>query len=151
MLPPKYLVTGVRFLSRSTSPAGYYLQVHGTPYDLQTGKLNPEDSMWFIGGDWKYSKRLDYERDRIEIKILNHDDPVRCNGYNYDQTTNKFIQFQHSSVTKDAGQSTIPYIDAQPVEIYPPFPLSGIGLFYREKADCGGYIAPRIFAMDITQ
>ncbi|KAK0087198.1 hypothetical protein PV325_001567 [Microctonus aethiopoides] len=151
MLPPKYLVTGVRFLSRSTSPAGYYLQVHGTPYDLQTGKLNPEDSMWFIGGDWKYSKRLDYERDRIEIKILNHDDPVRCNGYNYDQTTNKFIQFQHSSVIKDAGQSTIPYIDAQPVEIYPPFPLSGIGLFYREKADCGGYIAPRIFAMDITQ
>lgn len=61
------LHSGVRFVSRSTPPAGYYLQVHGTPFDLQTGKLNPESSVWFVGGDWEFSKRSDYERDRYML------------------------------------------------------------------------------------
>ncbi|KAK0080533.1 hypothetical protein PV325_013796, partial [Microctonus aethiopoides] len=51
----------------------------------------------------------------------------------------------------DGGQSTVPFIEAQSVETYSPFALSGIGLFYRRKDGCGGYIAPRLFTIDISQ
>lgn len=60
---------GVRFASRKGSPEGFFLQVHGTPFDIQTGKLNPEDGVWFVSGDWEFSKRQDYERDRYVFYI----------------------------------------------------------------------------------
>ncbi|KAK0179591.1 hypothetical protein PV327_005329 [Microctonus hyperodae] len=151
MLPPKHVVTGVRFASRQNSPAGFFLEVHGTPFDIQTGKLQPKDGTWFISGNWEFSKRPDYERDRIKIKMDIPTNPTKCKGYNYNRETNQFVQFHHSDVREDAGQSTVPFIDAQPVEIYPSFPLGGIGLFYRSQFGCGGYIAPRLFAIDITQ
>lgn len=77
--------------------------------------------------------------------------PTKCKGYIYYRETNEYIQFHHSNVIADAGQSTVPFIDAQPVEIYPSFPLGGIGLFYRSRFGCGGYIAPRLFAIDMSQ
>ncbi|KAK0098477.1 hypothetical protein PV326_008075 [Microctonus aethiopoides] len=151
MLPPKYAVTGVRFASRKGDPAGFFLQVHGTSFDIQTGKLNPEDGTWFVSGNWEFSTRPDYKRDRIEIEMNIPTNPTQCKGYHYDRETNKFIQFHHSDVIEDAGQSTVPFIDAQPVDIYPSFPLGGIGLFYRNQFGCGGYIAPRLFAIDMSQ
>ncbi|KAK0179942.1 hypothetical protein PV327_005637 [Microctonus hyperodae] len=150
MLPPKYVVTGVQFLSRYENPDGFYLQIHGTPFDLKTGHLNPQDSNWFVA-DPDSSGNSDYSRNRFRLNTNNLDDPTRCNEYNYDRTTNYYIRFQHSSVLKDGGQSTVPFIDAQPAETYPPFPLGGIGLFYRNKEGCGGYITPRIFTIDISQ
>ncbi|KAK0179941.1 hypothetical protein PV327_005636 [Microctonus hyperodae] len=150
MLPPKYAVTGVNFRYRSQSPQGFYLQVQGTPIDLATGDLIVADAEWFIATP-NFINTPDYERQRVEINVKNLDNPTRCKDYNYDRTSNNYIKFYHSSVTKDAGQSTVPFIDAQPVETYPPFPLGGIGLFYRNKEGCGGYIAPRIFTIDISQ
>ncbi|KAK0172157.1 hypothetical protein PV328_005507 [Microctonus aethiopoides] len=149
MLPPKYAVTGVRFRSRSQSPEGFFLQVLGAPIDLETGRLNIIKANWYSANPI-LSKTKSYERNRIEINVKNLDDPIRCKGYDYDKTANNYIKFYHSSVLKDGGQSTVPFIDAQPVETYPPFPLGGIGLFYRSKDGCGGYITPRIFTIDIS-
>ncbi|KAK0094773.1 hypothetical protein PV326_010049 [Microctonus aethiopoides] len=149
MLPPKYAVTGVRFRSRSQSPEGFFLQVLGAPIDLETGRLNIIKANWYSANPI-LSKTKSYERNRIEINVKNLDDPIRCKGYDYDRTANNYIKFYHSSVLKDGGQSTVPFIDAQPVETYPPFPLGGIGLFYRSKDGCGGYITPRIFTIDIS-
>ncbi|KAK0089796.1 hypothetical protein PV325_005422 [Microctonus aethiopoides] len=149
MLPPKYAVTGVRFLTRQNHPEGFYLQIQGTPFDLKTGQLITEDATWFIAHP-DISPNSDYDRDRFRINTENLDDPTRCTGYNYDRTINNYIRFYHSSVLKDGGQSTVPFIDAQSVETYPPFPLSGIGLFYRSKDGCGGgFSASSVSFIDI--
>ncbi|KAK0071791.1 hypothetical protein PV325_012362 [Microctonus aethiopoides] len=150
ILPPEYAVTGVRFRSRSQSPEGFFLQVLGAPIDLETGMLDTTRANWYSANSL-FSKTKSYERNRIEINVKNRDDPTRCKGYDYDRTANNYIKFYHSSVLKDGGQSTVPFIDAQPVETYPPFPLGGIGLFYRSKDGCGGYITPRIFTIDISK
>ncbi|KAK0071560.1 hypothetical protein PV326_001109, partial [Microctonus aethiopoides] len=105
ILPPKYAVTGVRFNTRSRSPEGFFLQVHGTPINLETGRLDTTEAVWFIATSM-FSKTQDYERNRIKINLKNLDDPTRCTGYNYDRTTNNYIRFHHSSVLKDGGQST---------------------------------------------
>ncbi|KAK0078655.1 hypothetical protein PV325_002225 [Microctonus aethiopoides] len=150
MLPAKYAVTGLKFSTRYENPDGFHLEIHGTPFDMKTGKLIPKDAIWFTAHS-QSSTLSDYDRDRFRLNTKNLDDPTRCTGYNYDRTTNNYIRFDHSSMIKDGGQSTVPFIDAQPVETYPPFPLGGIGLFYRNKEGCGGYITPRIFTIDISQ
>lgn len=88
---------------------------------------------------------------RKSIKLIAPDDPTRCLTYDYDKETHKSIKFQHTDIHKDAGQNTVPFFDAQPVDTQPPFPLNGIGLFYRHKDGFGGYIAPRIFTAEVSR
>jgi hypothetical protein len=58
---------------------------------------------------------------------------------------NKFITFRPSSYQKDAAQTTVPFLDAQPTYTRVPMPLSGIGLYYKRRDGYGGFVAPRIF------
>ncbi|KAK0079070.1 hypothetical protein PV326_008941, partial [Microctonus aethiopoides] len=87
----------------------------------------------------------------MEIKLNDPDDPAFGHEYHPDRQSNKFIQFQHTSIKKDAGYHTVPFFDGQSVETRMKFPLGGIGLFHRGRDGFGGYIAPRLITYNITR
>ncbi|KAK0161272.1 hypothetical protein PV327_009759 [Microctonus hyperodae] len=147
MAHPNYVVTGVKFQVNSDN-TGFELHVHSTQYDYKKEILGKKQK-WFAPGEHPRNY-LDYERKRIEIILNDPDDPSMAHDYHPDPNSNKFIQLQHSSIKKDAGFHTVPFFDAQPVEVSPEFPLGGIGLFHRGRNGFGGYIAPRIFTHNIA-
>ncbi|KAK0082488.1 hypothetical protein PV326_007156, partial [Microctonus aethiopoides] len=145
MLPDRYVITGLKF-ERESGTSSFMLKVYATEFDFNSGLLNAESSKWF------YYTNFDKESNiaiRKSIELTAPDDPTRCQIYDYDKETHKSIKFQHTDRHKDAGQNTVPFFDAQPVDTQPPFPLSGIGLFHRHKDGFGGYIAPRIFTAEV--
>ena len=48
-----------------------------------------------------------------------------------DTTNDQFIQFDASSAHKDVSQTTVPFIDAQPVAPTPATWLGGAGLYHK--------------------
>lgn len=62
--------------------------------------------------------------------------------------TLRYVPFTHTSFTKDAAQTTIPYIDIQPVINEPAVPLVGAGIYYKGAEGFGGFIAPKIKTYD---
>lgn len=52
--------------------------------------------------------------------------------------------FTASDLEKDAGQTTVPYIDLQPIEPKPPAPLSGAGVYHKGRDGYGGYVALKL-------
>lgn len=52
---------------------------------------------------------------------------------------------------KDAAQTTVPFIDAQPVVTLVPVPLSGAGIFHKGRENFGGFIAPKIITYDYSK
>ncbi|KAK0168269.1 hypothetical protein PV327_002093 [Microctonus hyperodae] len=141
-----YVVTGVKF-HLSKDGKGFELRVHSTKYNYSTGQLEKAQK-WFGPGDHPI-KDSDYQRERTEINLNNSSDSSIIKNYYPDLDSNKFIKFQHSLIKKGGGYHTIPYFDAQPVEVTPEFPLSGIGLFYRKDDRFGGSISPRLFTQYI--
>ncbi|KAK0175259.1 hypothetical protein PV327_009022 [Microctonus hyperodae] len=148
MAHPDYVVTGVKF-QITEDGSGFELHIHATDYDYSTGLLG-EDQKWYRPGEYPLNP-LDYQRQRTEIKLNDPDDPTLAQNYQSDLDSNKFIQFQHSSIKKDAGYHTVPFFDANPVEVFPGFPLSGVGLFHRGLEGFGGYIAPRLHSHNISR
>jgi hypothetical protein len=64
--------------------------------------------------------------------------------------TNYFIKFTHTDVSKDAAQTTIPFLDSQDVTTDPPMPLQGVGLYYKGQTGYGGFIAPKLSTLDFS-
>ncbi|KAK0175233.1 hypothetical protein PV327_008999 [Microctonus hyperodae] len=146
MVHPDFIVTGVK-LSPNKKNDGFELHVHATKYDPETGLLSGPEK-WFEPGEFSPNPQ-DYQRNSTKITMDDPDDPTIMHTYHSDPESNKYIQFQHTSVKKDAGFHTVPFFDGQPVESL-RFPLGGVGLFYRQRDGFGGYIAPRLLTYNIT-
>lgn len=52
---------------------------------------------------------------------------------------------------RDAAQTTVPFIDAQPVTSLTPVPLIGAGIFYKGRDFFGGFITPKIITYDFSK
>ncbi|KAJ8684247.1 hypothetical protein QAD02_020039 [Eretmocerus hayati] len=63
---------------------------------------------------------------------------------------NQYLKFGTTGFKYDAGQSTIPFIDIQNVTTSPPAPLSGVGIYHRNRQDTGGYLALKIFTFNFA-
>lgn len=93
---------------------------------------------------------------RIEISVKGLDNPAESKLNKPYRETNQFVRFTHTSLEKDAGQTTVPLFDALEASMKPAMPLNGIGLYYKTAPSFGGYIAPRLFTdsmdkyLDIT-
>ena len=62
------------------------------------------------------------------------DIPTNYHGYSkVDTDTDQYIMFDASSAYKDVSQTTIPYIDSQPVSPSPATWLSGAGLYHKVR------------------
>ena len=67
-----------------------------------------------------------------------------------DSKFNQYLNFGPTDLEKDAAQTTIPFLDIQPVTTNPPFPLSGAGIFHKGSDGSGGFVALRVMTYDIS-
>lgn len=58
--------------------------------------------------------------------------------------------FDSTSISKDAAQTTIPYIDAQKVAPNSGVWLTGIGLYHKGNVGYGGFVGFLVKTLDFT-
>ncbi|XP_057333033.1 uncharacterized protein LOC130672450 [Microplitis mediator] len=147
--PEGFVVTGVRFRFAGDSldfpkltTGAIELQVRVTPFDYVSGTLiNHNQTHWIV------SK---YNDTREELILTDPDVPTKSPTNTITSKTNQFIRFRASDLKKDAGQSTVPFFDAQDVDGDPEFPLGGVGIIHRGREGYGGFLAFRIYDLDLS-
>lgn len=89
---------------------------------------------------------------RTEIDISNSDLPTKSHTTSEpNMESNKFLSFTYSSVDHDVAQTTLPFIDMQPVAPYPGVPLSGVGTYFKGIKSYGGFIGSNVFTYDYSK
>lgn len=134
--PDDTIVTGVKLHVQQNR---LHLQVRGTKFNFETGKLNTDEpSVW-----------IKNENDHTKLELLEPDVPTKTkNIQEIFDSKNKFIEFRSSDIKKDLAQVTVPYIETVRLEASEPRPLSGAGLFYKGQEGFGGYIAIKLVAYE---
>lgn len=134
----KRVLTGVRF-RKFRNHIG--LEIRATHFDFESGHLiNIGKSEW-IGGFRGQMTEQKIDRPDVPTNTVEKSIPFPDN--------NKFINFQPSDVEKDAAQTTVPFLDATPVEA--SVPLAGAGLYYKTQPGYGGFIAPKLIVFDFAK
>lgn len=136
--PHGTVLTGIRFhvLNERLS-----LAIRATKFDFSTGELRDVDRSEWITNLSGNRTPIILERPDVPNKSATKSIPTF--------EPNKYIDFQPTDMDKDAGQTTVPFIDDQIVEPRKPTLLSGVGLYYKGQPGFGGFIAPRIFTFDM--
>lgn len=89
---------------------------------------------------------------RKKLVLHDPDVPIRSPSPSIpDSQNDMYVEFTHTDMDRDAAQTTVPFIDAQPVESLLPVPLSGAGIYHKGRKNFGGFIAPKIIAYDFSQ
>lgn len=140
-VPPGYVVTGVRF---TIVKEHLNFEIRSTQFNFNTGRL-------YGRSEW-----ISYKTDKRSVLLLDRPAPSRpINQFETkrsvpDLRPNKFIKFRPSDPEKDAGQTTVPFIDDQMVRPKELTLLSGVGIYYKGLPGFGGFIAPKILVYDMS-
>ncbi|XP_074093782.1 uncharacterized protein LOC141524036 [Cotesia typhae] len=124
--PERFVVTGVRLHHAGNFVSAFGedsigLEIRITRFDFSSGNLSLLETYWSSGN----------EDTREEMVITNPDNLIRSPKNLIISKKNKFIRFKASDLKKDAGQSTVPFFDAQEVGGDPEFLLGGVGVILR--------------------
>lgn len=141
--PNSHVVTGIRLRVVGTH---LNLEIRVTEADFTTGRLiDPEETSF-----WKSNDNTESSSDkRTPIKLKNPDIPILSQTPSeIDSATNQYIEFTHSDLDRDVGQTTVPYIDAQDVISRVPVALSGAGVYHKGKTNYGGFIGLKLITYD---
>ncbi|XP_008552360.1 uncharacterized protein LOC103574641 isoform X3 [Microplitis demolitor] len=146
--PRGYVITGVRlgfavdkFKKPDLEAAAIELHIRVTPFDYNTGKLiNLTQTHWIVP---EYTSRE-------ELILTNPDNPLKSPANVIDSKKNQFIRFRNSDLKKDAGQTTVPFFDAQDVEGALSYPLGGMGIIHRGHECYGGFLAFKIYDINLA-
>jgi hypothetical protein len=88
---------------------------------------------------------------RKRLYISNPDVPTSTNdGSIVDSRSDQFLLFTHSDIDADAAQTTVPFLDAQPVAPDPPTLLAGAGIYHKGRSGYGGFIGPKVVTYDFN-
>ncbi|XP_053681824.1 uncharacterized protein LOC128732574 [Sabethes cyaneus] len=139
---PSYVLTGVRFRLLGSH---LNMEIRMTEMDFATGQLvDPDKSIWIGSDKTQHSedKRTEIKLDRPHVPLLTPSKSIP------DSVSNQFIRFRESDRGMDASQTTVPFLDAQPVVPTKPVPLAGAGLFHKGRPKFGGFIAPKVLTYD---
>lgn len=68
-----------------------------------------------------------------------------------DSEHDSFLKFTHSDIDSDAAQTTVPFLDIQPVVLDPPSLLGGAGLYHKGSKMSAGFVALKVFNYDISR
>ncbi|KAJ3646676.1 hypothetical protein Zmor_024252 [Zophobas morio] len=137
------VVTGVGFKKFHKR---LHLKVLTNPYNFTTGSLEKNS---ILQSDVALLYKHKFSNKQLMLEGV--DIPIRSEVNSNEFTTNKYVKFANTGYEKDAGQTTVPFFDAQPVESAIPVPLSGVGVFHKGISGFGGFIAPRIFTYNFTK
>ncbi|GBP12682.1 hypothetical protein EVAR_69759_1 [Eumeta japonica] len=105
-----FVVTGVRF---RVVGAHLNLEARLSEFSFETGQLvDPKENSY-----WKSNDNTDVSGDkRAKIELKDPDLPTRTIAKSVpDSRHNQYLEFSASSFSKDASQSTVPFIDIQDV------------------------------------
>lgn len=139
LAPVDHVVTGVRFRMIGTH---LNLEMRVTEADFKTGRLIDAETT----SVWKSNDNTESSGEkRTPIKLKNPDVPILSPMKSkIDSKSNQFIEFTHSDLDRDVGQTTVPYIDAQDVISKVPVALCGVGIYHKGNSGYGGFIAPKL-------
>ncbi|KAI4457300.1 hypothetical protein MML48_8g00016303 [Holotrichia oblita] len=150
----KRVLTGVRFSAvesgRKDKRIHLNLEIRMTTFHFKTGKLFPNKRAhaWVRNLNTEFSPR----NSRTKIPTDDLDISTRAKSKNTIVSKgNQFVEFSHTDMFKDAGQTTIPFIDSQDVVTKVPTPLVGAGLYYKSTQGYGGFIGLKIVTYDFTE
>ncbi|KAI4500300.1 hypothetical protein M0802_004717 [Mischocyttarus mexicanus] len=138
--PKDHLLTGIKLRMIGTR---LNLEIMVTPFNFTTGKLiQPSAKSYWISND---------NTDRKELKLQKPDIPIRMELQHMSDTgVNQYLNFGPSDREKDAAQSTIPFLDIQPVEPKPPIPLAGAGIFHKGRSGSGGFLTLKLLTYNFA-
>ncbi|CAG9812536.1 unnamed protein product [Phaedon cochleariae] len=144
---PGYILTGIRFKEIGSH---LNLEIYVTEFDFDTGKLvNPRST-----SVWKDNPNTDSSNSNPRTKVhLNQPDiPIRSPSPSVpDSWSDQYIEFTNTDLNRDAGQTTVPFLDAQKLESLQAVPLSGAGLFHKGGPFSGGFITPKLITYDFSK
>ncbi|EGI67358.1 hypothetical protein G5I_04001 [Acromyrmex echinatior] len=137
---PDHLLTGVRLRMVGSR---LNLEIMITPFNFTSGSLiQPEEKSFWHSND---------VTDRTELKYTDPDIPIHTFVPNEPDTEeNQYLNFAPSDRRKDAAQSTIPFLDIQPIIPNPPMPLAGAGIFHKGRKGSGGFVALKLTTYDFA-
>lgn len=141
--PSSHVVTGLRWRVVGTH---LNLEIRVTEADFTTGRLiDPEGTSF-----WKSNDNTEGSTDkRTPVKLKNPDIPTLSPSTSeIVSKSNQFIEFTHTDLDRDVGQTTVPYIDAQDVISRVPVALSGAGIFHKGRPFFGGFIGLKLITYD---
>lgn len=139
--PIGQVITGIKFRSLGRH---INLEIQVTPITFKTGKLLSDRSSW-IGND---NTPVTIEPRQL-VKIEDPDIPTKLQEKSTIGTThNQYILFDTTSAKKDVMQTTIPFIDSQPVQTTPGTWLSGVGIYHKGASGYGGYVGLQLKTYD---
>ncbi|KAH8302664.1 hypothetical protein KR044_009324 [Drosophila immigrans] len=141
------IVTGVHF---NVDKNRMGLKVLVSPYNFEKGQILGSElrlglvplSMFSVWNNPYDSKKVNIDDLDIPTRSPHSSQPLSKNE--------QYLEFANTGLQKDAGQSTIPYIDIQEVVSNPPVPLSGLGIYYKSSPGYGGFVAPKIITYDFA-
>lgn len=138
--PQDHLLTGIRFRMVGSR---LNLEIMMTPFNFTSGLLiQPEEKTFWHSNDIT---------ERAELKFIEPDIPIRNSIQNVpDSAMNQYLNFAPSDRRKDASQSTIPFLDVQPIIPNPPVPIAGAGIFHKGKKGSGGFAALKLITYDFA-
>lgn len=141
--PVNHVVTGVRMRVIGTH---LNLEIRVTEADFTTGRLiDPEETSFWKSNDNTESS----SNKRTPVKLTKPDIPtLSASPSEIDSTTNQYIEFTHTDLERDVGQTTVPYIDAQDVISRVPVALSGAGVYHKGQSLYGGFIGLKLITYD---
>ncbi|KAK9746499.1 protein of unknown function (DUF4803) [Popillia japonica] len=126
------------------------LEIRMTKFHFESGRLFPTSGShtWYRNLKTEFSPYN--SRTRIPTEDL--DIPTKTKSRNTIVSKgDQFVEFTHTDITKDVGQTTIPFIDSQDVVTKVPTPLVGAGLYYKSSPGYGGFIGLKIVTYNFTQ
>ncbi|XP_055324712.1 uncharacterized protein LOC129579091 isoform X2 [Sitodiplosis mosellana] len=135
---PDEVVTGARFRLVNNR---IRFEVRVTAYNKETGYLSRDN----MKTAWRSNNNHDKEQipnEDLDVPTLS---PEKSKRY---RSQDKYIEFTPTGVHQDIAQTTVPFIDTQPVEAKIPKPLIGAGVYYKTTPGYGGFIGPLIILRD---
>ncbi|XP_072948872.1 uncharacterized protein orion isoform X1 [Epargyreus clarus] len=143
--PAGHVLTGVRF---SMIGAHLHFEIKATPFNYTTGKLSPSRSQWISNDNTEGA-----EKPRSRLDLYKPDIPTRSHvPLPVDSTHDQYVEFVNTDLEADAAQSTVPFIDIQPVQPMKGAALaSGAGLVHRGARGSGGFVGVKLFTYDYSR
>eukprot|EP00092_Neocalanus_flemingeri_P076472 GFUD01094862.1.p1 GENE.GFUD01094862.1~~GFUD01094862.1.p1 ORF type:complete len:410 (+),score=110.70 GFUD01094862.1:1242-2471(+) len=142
--PEGHVLTGVKL----RNIGGHLnLEIQVTPMEFTAGNVVSDRSTWIANDNTPAT-----DKPRTLVPIIMPDVPTKFSGLNtVDTTTDQFIQFDASSAHKDVSQTTVPFIDAQPVAPQPATWLAGAGLYHKGRVGFGGFVGFKVSTYDFSR
>ncbi|XP_046965961.1 uncharacterized protein LOC124534258 isoform X1 [Vanessa cardui] len=143
--PTGYVLTGVRFRMIG---AHLHFEIRSTPFNYTTGRLSPDRSQWISNDNTEGA-----ENPRTRLALFRPDIPTRSAApLPVDSRHDQYVEFVNSDYDADAAQSTVPFVDVQPLEpMRGAALLSGAGIIHRGARGYGGFVAPKLFTYDYSR